>query len=126
MIAIANFFNSYETMQISSNDENIYEYAKNEDISDSFLSDFQGLIPLCIWKSSEVYLNDKCIGFYCKNQINHENHLVTYDLDLYDKSVLPENFDFHFEKNSLLKNTFKLLVSGLGILHNQKMIIDLK
>ena len=79
---------------------------------------------ITIYNSSEIYLNDECIGFYYKNSINGEDKSVKYDLSLYDKSVLPENFDFHFEKDNSGRNFKEYFLSGSGIFFNQKMIID--
>ena len=149
MIAIANFFNSYDQIQIESHNQNVYDYTLNKDYSySSFIVDpssiifpiifplglmkfigFPGVLLLSyftpsIYNSSEIYLNDKCIGFYYKNSINEEDKSVKYDLSLYDKSVLPENFDFHFEENTSGTKFKKSFFSGIGILYNQKMIID--
>jgi hypothetical protein len=144
MIAIANFFSSFDEMQASSNSKEVFEYANSYtgDYSGSFLSNIAGmalpvgalsaagklatagtalasvnpwvaaglLLPLSVYDSSEVYFNDKCVGFYYKNNIDQEKHLVTYDLKLYDKSVLPKDFDFHFEPNGILNKVGKFFM----------------
>lgn len=128
MIALCNVFNSYDILQVSSSNENSFEHAKHDWSDHSYLngSILPPLIFFTIFDQCEVHLNKQCIGYYDLDHIEKDSHKAFYNLRLYDKDVLPKNFDFHFEKFNMNEKSRKFFLSGPRVFFDKKMIIDPK
>ena len=140
MIALCNFFDSYENVKIESSNNDIFENALRDWTEYSyanlsllafplfFVHPVLGVLalPITVYDQCEVYSGNKCVGYYDLNEINKANHSVSYNLRLFDQSVLPKNFDFHFEKFNTSEKSRKCFLSGLRVFFDKKMIIDEK
>ncbi len=141
MIALCNFFQSYDKVQVSSSNDNAFDYASKDwsSYSQANLSPISAIplfygypltavitSPFTIFDQCEVYFDGECIGYYDLDNIDKQKHKASYNLRLFDKSVLPEKFDFHFEEFGWLEKGTKMFLSGARVFFDSKMIIDKK
>jgi hypothetical protein len=130
---LSNLWSSYNESEVQCSDPSILNYAKS-DWSDSIINpdfqnnsnnsliDFQIYSPYQIYSSNHGDDNYKCVGYYSLKNIDNENQIVFYNLQLYKDYFLPEKFDLFFEKN----DSFLGSIFNFGKKAPYKMVINPK